>query len=339
MSRPTFTLLIVEDFPANRDLYRYCLLADSSCAYELLEAESVKEGLELCRKRSIDAVLLDYALPDGDGLDFLEALAVQSHDNIPAVVMMTGHGDESIAVRAMKLGAQDYLVKGGQFNPELLRSTLRSAIENARLRLQLRQREERFRASVENMLDCFGIYSAIRDAAGQISDFRFDYLNAAALESNRMTPADLDRGLCEVFPSIRETGLFVEYCQVVETGTPLVKADLIYTDVFGGQKLTRAYSIQIGKLDDGFVACWQDITNHKQLELARIEAEQERDRFFNLSIDLLAIANFDGYFTRLKRHWASPMPNSWPVLISTLCILTIAQLHWRRPNGSAQVRS
>jgi hypothetical protein len=40
MSRPTFTLLIVEDFPANRDLYRYCLLADSSCAYELLEAES-----------------------------------------------------------------------------------------------------------------------------------------------------------------------------------------------------------------------------------------------------------------------------------------------------------
>jgi PAS domain S-box-containing protein len=303
MQLPTFTLLIVEDFPTHRDLYRHCLLTDPICDYQVLEAESVAEGLELCRTRSIDAVLLDYSLPDGDGLEFLATLATQSHDrHVPSVVMMTGHGNESIAVRAMKLGAQDYLAKH-KFTPELLRSTIHGAIENARLRLQLRQREERFRASVENMLECFGIYSALRDDAGQICDFRFDYLNAAALKSNHMTPADLDRGLCEVFPAIRQTGLFAEYCQVVETGTPLVKEDLVYSDVFGGQRLTRAYNIQIGKLDDGFVASWQDITAQKQVDLARIFAEQERDRFFNLSIDLLAVANFDIYFTRLNPAW------------------------------------
>ena len=303
MQTPTFTLLIVEDSPMHRDLYRHCLQTDPICDYQVLEAASVAEGLELCRTRSIDAVLLDYSLPDGDGLEFLATLATQSSDrHVPSVVMMTGHGDESIAVRAIKLGAQDYLAKH-KFTPELLRSTIHNAIENARLRRQLRQREERFRASVENMLECFGIYSAIRDRSGQICDFRFDYLNAAALESNRMTSADLDRGLCDVFPAIRQTGLFAEYCQVVETGTPLVKADLVYSDVFGEQRLTRAYNIQIGKLDDGFVASWQDITAQKQVDSARIAAEQERDRFFNLSIDLLAVANFDIYFTRLNPAW------------------------------------
>jgi signal transduction histidine kinase len=145
MNLPTFTLLIVEDIPANRELYRNCLLTDVSCTYDLLETESVAEGLELCQTRSIDAVLLDYLLPDGDGLKFLETLSERSNESSPAVVMMTGHGDESIAVQAMKLGAQDYLPKH-KFTPQLLVSTIQSAIENTRLRLQLQQSEERLQA-------------------------------------------------------------------------------------------------------------------------------------------------------------------------------------------------
>jgi signal transduction histidine kinase len=145
MSLPTFTLLIVEDIPENRELYRNCLLTDVSCAYELLEAESVAEGLELCQTRSIDAVLLDYCLPDEDGLKFLEILAARNDRSSPPVVMLTGYGNESIAVRAMKLGAQDYLPKH-KFSPQLLVSTMRGAIEHARLRLQLQQSEEQLQA-------------------------------------------------------------------------------------------------------------------------------------------------------------------------------------------------
>jgi signal transduction histidine kinase len=161
MKLPTFTLLIVEDVMESRELYRNCLLTDRCCNYNLLEAASVAEGLELCQTRfskveaiaganvtlppTIDAILLDYLLPDGDGLKFLETLAEQNNGNNPPVVMMTGYGDESIAVRAMKLGAQDYLPKH-KFSPELLVSTMRGAIKNARLRRQLQQSEERLQS-------------------------------------------------------------------------------------------------------------------------------------------------------------------------------------------------
>jgi DNA-binding response OmpR family regulator len=176
MSFPTFTVLMVEDFAADRELYRRSLDQDSNCLYELLEAESVAGGLELCQTRSIDAILLDYLLPDGDGLDFLAELSMQSNGRMPPVVMMTGQGDENTAVRAIKLGAEDYLVKR-DLTPELLQLKVRKSIENARLRQQ-QQQKQRLLTSVENMLDCFGIYSAIRDASGRILDFRFDYLSS-----------------------------------------------------------------------------------------------------------------------------------------------------------------
>lgn len=274
MSKVTCTILIIEDFLPDQELYRRCLLSDSSCAYRFLAVETAKAALELCRTQAIDAILLDYLLPDADGLAFLEALHSQSNGNSPPIVMITGEGDESIAVRAIKLGAEDYLVKR-YLTPDLLRSTMRSAIENARLRLQLQQSETRFRTSIENMLDCFAIFSAIRDEAGQIIDFRIDYLNAAALESNQMTAADIGKNLCEVLPAHRETGLFAEYCRVVETGEPLVKENLIYADRFGTQHLTRAYDVHASQLDDGFVASWRDVTARKQAELI-LRASEER---------------------------------------------------------------
>jgi CheY-like chemotaxis protein len=124
MTTSTSTVLIIEDFSADRELYRRALLADANISYHLLEAESVAEGLELCQSKKIDAVLLDYLLPDADGLEFLEQLADRNDPDTPPVVMLTGQGSESIAVRAIKLGAQDYLIKRN-LTPELLQLTVR----------------------------------------------------------------------------------------------------------------------------------------------------------------------------------------------------------------------
>lgn len=90
-------------------------------------------------------------------------------------------------------------------------------------------------------MDCFGIYTSIRDESGEITDFRIEYLNAAACENHQLTKEEvIGIGLCELLPNHWESGLFDEYVQVVQTGQPLVKDDLIYEDVYGEERLIRA---------------------------------------------------------------------------------------------------
>lgn len=132
---------------------------------------------------------------------------------------------------------------------------------------QLQASEERFRTSIETMLDCFGIYSAIRNPQGQIVDFRIEFVNQAACLNNQMTAeAQLGQPLCKLLPTHRESGLFDEYCQVVETGQALVKDALFYEDQYGQHRLVRAFDIRAAKLGDGFVVTWRDVTDRHQME-------------------------------------------------------------------------
>ena len=101
--------------------------------YAPLEAASGREALELARERGIDAVVLDLKLADEDGLRVLREL----RDNDPSlpVVMLTGHGTVEQAVRAIQLGAYDFMLKP----PDLahLGLVLERALEHARLRQEV----------------------------------------------------------------------------------------------------------------------------------------------------------------------------------------------------------
>ena len=131
----------------------------------------------------------------------------------------------------------------------------------------LRASETRFRTSVENMLDAFGIYSALRDDAGRIVDFQIEYVNAAACASNQMSKdAQIGKRLCDILPAHRATGLFDEYCRVVETGASFGKEMLAYEDVYGAQRLARAFDVRAVKLGDGFAAAWRDVTEMKRAQ-------------------------------------------------------------------------
>jgi signal transduction histidine kinase len=132
MKDKLYCILIVDDSREDRETYRRFLTTDGQRRYVVRETESGEQGLLLARTEAPDCILLDYRLPDLDGLEFLAELQVRGGRPTPAVVMLTGQGNEEVAVQAMKSGVQDYLVKGA-ITAEGLRRALHHAVEKVAL--------------------------------------------------------------------------------------------------------------------------------------------------------------------------------------------------------------
>jgi signal transduction histidine kinase len=129
-------ILIVDDSPEDRELYRRMLSQDPEHQYRFLEAEMGEEGLEMALAEHPDCLLLDYRLPDVDGLEFL--IRLREHQRVP-VIVLTGQGNEAVAVEAMKGGAQDYLLKGA-VTRQALQSAVRNAVERVALQREVEER-------------------------------------------------------------------------------------------------------------------------------------------------------------------------------------------------------
>ena len=106
--KPSRTILIVDDSETDQHAYRRVFR--DSAEYRWLSAHSAEAGLAAVAEAKPSLILLDYNLPDMDGLSFMARLAEISSKTIP-VIMLTGEGNELLAVEAMKSGAIDYLVK------------------------------------------------------------------------------------------------------------------------------------------------------------------------------------------------------------------------------------
>src|SRR3972149_10822250 len=173
------------------------------------------------------------------------------------------------------------VVRDGDGKPLYFISQTQNITERKRAEEALRESEERYRTSVETMLDAFAILSAIRDDTGRIVDFRYEYINEAACQLNQRTREEqIGHTLQELLPAHKETGLIDEYARVVETGEPLAKDSLLYEDTYGqGQRRARSFDIRVTKLGDGIVASWRDITERKRAEEALRESEE---RYRNL---------------------------------------------------------
>jgi diguanylate cyclase (GGDEF)-like protein len=128
-------VLLIEDNPGDARLIREALAQARDAPIDLEHADRLATGLERLSSGGIDIILLDLSLPDSQGLDtFLEA-----HTQAPGVpiVVLSGLDDEGLAVKAVRQGAQDYLVKG-QVDTHLLVRALRYAIERYRMQVALR---------------------------------------------------------------------------------------------------------------------------------------------------------------------------------------------------------
>ena len=146
-AKPSRTrLLLVEDNPGDARLLSEMLNEPDTHNIELLHRESMGEAEKQLALGAVDVVLLDLGLPDAQGLGAVRR-ARAAAPGIPLVVL-TGLDDESLATRALREGAQDYLVKG-QIDARGLVRAVRYAIERKQGEEELRASESRYRSLAE----------------------------------------------------------------------------------------------------------------------------------------------------------------------------------------------
>ena len=143
-------IVIVDDAAEDRAACRRYLRQDSEWKYTILEAASGEQALKICRESQPDCILLDYRLPDMDGLEVLTALTGGDGEtgNILPIVMLTGADEVSLAVEAMRAGAQDFINKN-RLTPVDLQRAVRNAIARVELSREVREKELRFRTLTE----------------------------------------------------------------------------------------------------------------------------------------------------------------------------------------------
>ena len=143
-------ILIIEDDPSLSSLYQRILSRQG----EVRCCADLGTALETLREHIPGVILLDLGLPDSQGLDGLAR--IQQLAPGVAVVITTGAGDESLALEALRNGAQDYLLKG-RLEASALARSVRYALERNQAESKLRQSEALFSAIANNMVDLLSI--------------------------------------------------------------------------------------------------------------------------------------------------------------------------------------
>lgn len=125
------TILVVDDNGANRDLIERLLLRHH---HEVLTAEGGRQALNILEKSSVDLVLLDYMMPEMDGLEVLTQLKLHPSLRYVPTIMISAHDEIENVVTCVEQGAEDYIAK--PINPVLLNARVQASLEKKYLRDQ-----------------------------------------------------------------------------------------------------------------------------------------------------------------------------------------------------------
>lgn len=189
MTTETIKILYMEDDPGLARLVERKL---SRIGFDVVSAPDGASGLMELNKGTFNIVLLDQEMPSMTGIDVLEQLELGTDH--PPVIMLTGRGDEELAVEALKKGAADYIVKDVENRymavlPTAIERVLRAHAdrhERERMRAELRQSEQFLRAT----LDSVRASVAILDQDGVIQSTNSAWKAAAKEGDNNWAPVD-----------------------------------------------------------------------------------------------------------------------------------------------------
>ena len=240
MSKKPLQVLIIDDNPADQEICCQFLREHPDYDCTFLYANSGRAGIELCQSSQPDCVLVDFLLPDLDGIAFLAALEVEVAALPFPIIMLTGYGNEMIVAEAMRAGAADYLPKDILSIKSLSRA-ITNAVEKHRLRLALEEQRhllERANAELrqrnEEICNFYHMLShelktpltaarefvaiILDDLAGPITETQREYLGIAKESCDQMTlglndlldVARLDTGKLSLNPKRAELATVVE---------------------------------------------------------------------------------------------------------------------------------
>ncbi|MBF0102495.1 MAG: response regulator [Desulfobacterales bacterium] len=119
-------ILLIEDNPIDSRIISKLLIGKPENPIHLTTSNLLSKGISHLEQGNVDAVFLDLVLPDSNGIETF--IHVQSRFATIPIIVLTGYNDEELALQAIRLGAQDYLVKG-QINRNILNRSLSFAIE------------------------------------------------------------------------------------------------------------------------------------------------------------------------------------------------------------------
>lgn len=171
MNEPSnIRILLIEDSETDVLLLQEAFADLDGFNYQLRHVQRLADGLAHLKESRVDVVLLDLGLPDSQGVDTFTKLHLQA-PNVP-VLVLTALNDESVGVRTMKLGAQDYLVKN-QMQPALLARSVRYAIERQRSTAELVHSQQQLRNLAARLQDVreeerTRLARAVHDELGQL---------------------------------------------------------------------------------------------------------------------------------------------------------------------------
>lgn len=150
-------ILLVEDSLADARLVKDCLSGGGE--FKVFHQQHLAPALERIQPDAVDVVLLDLGLPDSQGYDTFNRVHVANPET--PVVLLTGLDDQSLALKTLEHGAQDFVVKGG-FDRESLPRILRYAVERKKAETVARKGEEERRGETDRRKD--GIIAAVSHA-------------------------------------------------------------------------------------------------------------------------------------------------------------------------------
>jgi len=168
-------VLVVDDEPAIRRFLRASLGAQG---YSVIEAQSGQGALELFRRNTPDVVVLDLGLPDSDGFEIIRTL--REGGSAAPIVVLSSRTDEGGKVRALDLGADDYVTK--PFGVEELLARIRAA-----LRHRLQQQGERpIFKSGDLSVDLVRRIVIVRGAEVKLSPREYDLLRLLVMHAGKV---------------------------------------------------------------------------------------------------------------------------------------------------------